>query len=962
MKKFLKKFFKWLGILLLLILALLITLPIIFEDDIAQAIKDTANEELNATFDFGEYDLSIFSDFPNFTLTVHEVSLTGVDTFEGVELAHIGTMELTIDLYSIMSDKYEIRKVGLDEPNIHVLVLENGMANYDIAKPSTDTVPTPTEEPVDSAAPFHLGLSDYYIRNANVVYDDRAGDMYLDIKGLTHEGHGDFMTDLFTFNTMTEMVGLTYEMEGVKYMNEAAVKLKADLDMDMANMKFTFKENELDINELVLGFDGWLAMPADDIDMDLSLKAQKTEFKNLLSMVPAVYATQFSSIETSGKMSLDAYCKGTYNETNMPGFGAELHVDNAMFHYPDLPESVENINIDATVKREEGPDLDNTIVNVQRFNMSLAQNPVNIKLGVTSPISDPNIDCNIKSQLDLANIGKVYPLEEGEQYNGNVTADVELKGRLSALEEERYEDFVAQGQVILMDMMHRAEGILYTTELKSMYMNFSPQMVELPQLEAKVGNSDFSANGRLDNLLSYVFKDEELAGTFTLNSNYIDLVELMAEAPSTATPAAEGTEASTTSVEGETTVAVEEEYEYGVVPVPANINFNLDANITKLRYPYDEGVILDLENIVGKVKVREEVAYLTDVSVDMLQGNVIMDGYYNTRDINAPLVDLDLKVTDFDFKQSAETFNTFELVAPFLKKAQGTYSTNFGLSTVLGSDFMPVYSTMNGNGNLKSKSVAFEDWEGLNKLGEALKMEDKTQTQEFKNVNMTYGFRDGKVFVEPFNVNLFGEEAEISGTTSFEQDLDYNIAMDVNPNKLGEGFTSLANSALERANAAGANMSLGNSVPVTVKVHNKVTEPKYKVAFPELGGEDLKEELIEEVKEQIEEVKEEAIEEVKETASEQAAKLIAYAEKRAAQIREEAAKQAEKVRKEGYDAADKIEQEAANENIVKRKAAEKLAEKTRKEADDKANKIVEEADARAKKVIDDAKAQAAKLE
>jgi hypothetical protein len=79
--------------------------------------------------------------------------------------------------------------------------------------------------------------------------------------------------------------------DGMKYLKNVKADIKADLDMDMPNMKFTFKENEATINQLVLGFDGWLAMPGDDIDMDIKWNAKKTDFGTLLSLVPAEFAT-----------------------------------------------------------------------------------------------------------------------------------------------------------------------------------------------------------------------------------------------------------------------------------------------------------------------------------------------------------------------------------------------------------------------------------------------------------------------------------------------------------------------------------------------------------------------------------------------------------------------------------------------------------------------------------------------
>ena len=55
-------------------------------------------------------------------------------------------------------------------------------------------------------------------------------------------------------------------------------------------------------------------VPKDDIDMDIKFNCKQTEFKSLLSLVPAVYAKDFASVKTAGKLSLNGFAKGIYND------------------------------------------------------------------------------------------------------------------------------------------------------------------------------------------------------------------------------------------------------------------------------------------------------------------------------------------------------------------------------------------------------------------------------------------------------------------------------------------------------------------------------------------------------------------------------------------------------------------------------------------------------------------------
>ena len=120
-KSLVRRVVKWAGITFFLLIILIILLPILFKDEIVQFIKDEANVSLNAELDFGEVNLSLLSTFPKFSLEINDLTLIGVDEFEGIELVEIKQTNLKLNLWSVISgDQYEISSVGLVEPKIHV--------------------------------------------------------------------------------------------------------------------------------------------------------------------------------------------------------------------------------------------------------------------------------------------------------------------------------------------------------------------------------------------------------------------------------------------------------------------------------------------------------------------------------------------------------------------------------------------------------------------------------------------------------------------------------------------------------------------------------------------------------------------------------------------------------------------------------------------------------------------------
>ena len=300
-KSLLRRILKWTGITFLLLIILIIAAPFLFKKQIVQFVKDTANQELNAKVNFGEFDLTLLSSFPDFTLSVDSVSVANTGDFEGDTLLYAKNLTVGLNLMSVINgDKYEIHTISIDQPRIHALVLKDGKANWDITKPSVDT----TTGVVDTtkAAPFKMGLEKFEIKNAYIVYDDASMGFYTELYNMTHTLSGDFTSDNFVLETLTEIERFTMNYGGVAYMNKVKTRIKADLDADMPKFKFSFKENEFSFNELTLGLDGFFAMPGDDMDMDLKFKANQTEFKYILSLEGVDVATNLKWIMSSNSL------------------------------------------------------------------------------------------------------------------------------------------------------------------------------------------------------------------------------------------------------------------------------------------------------------------------------------------------------------------------------------------------------------------------------------------------------------------------------------------------------------------------------------------------------------------------------------------------------------------------------------------------------------------------------------
>lgn len=924
-KSLLRRIFMWTGIFLVLVIGSLIAAPFLFKDQLVQLVKDEANKQLNADVNFGEFGLNLFSSFPDFRFNIENVTIVGRNEFKGDSLLALKELSLDINLMSVINgDNYQVNALRLDNPRINAKVLKDGKANWDIVKPSTDTakVETASTEPTK----YNLRLSSLIIKDAFVIYDDEEAGMSANIEDLDYELKGDFSDELLSSKNDLQIAKTTFGMGGINYLTETAIKAKGDVDIDLKANKYTFKQLEVFLNELGLNLDGFLTMEEKYMDMDLSLKTTKGDFKSILSLIPVVYMKDFEDVKAAGTVALSASAKGIYNDKRYPAFHAALLVENGSFKYPALPKSVDNIFIDAKVDNSNG-DLDATIIDVKKFNLVMGGNPINMHAFVKTPISDPDFDFGALGTINLGSIKEYIPLEKNEELNGVIKADVAVKGKMSYIDREQYELLTARGTLEANSMKLKLESLPYEVFLGAIKLGFTNKFVELSSFSARMGKSDIRATGRIDNFLEYIFRDELIKGNFTVNSDVLDINQLTSS---------NSTSTETTEKPAETTSSTSES---SVIEIPDNIDFELTTNLRKVFY---DNLILD--NVNGKVIMRGERLTMENLNTNTLGGQLRLSGYYDSKNTKAPDVNLNFYVDNFDFATTFKTFNTVQKMAPIAQYASGKFTVSLeNFTGKLNSDMEPDLNTITANGVLKTSSVRIGGFGPFVKLGEALKI-NELKSMGFQNVNFSYKIKDGRAVISPFDVKIDKVKATIFGSHGFDRTIDYTWRMQIPRSLFGAQANSTINGLINQANSAvGTNFQPGETIYVDVIFGGTDTKPTVKTSIKE--G----------LKSTLNEVKEQVVEVVKEKVAEQVDKIMEDARKEADKILADAKIQADKIKKEGYAAADKLVSDV--KNPLAKLAAQESMKAAKKETDKKVQKILDDAKAKSDKVLRDAQAK-----
>ena len=226
-----------------------------------------------------------------------------------------------------------VRAIELDHPRLSLVKLKDGSANWDITKKDTTAA-----APADTAGrAMAVSLRRFEIDSGVVAVDNQAGNLKASVVGFDQSLAGDFGADQLTIETRAHADEVSLEFAGIPYLKKVRLDLSTDVAADLAKKRFTLKQSGVRLNELTLAFSGSVASVGDRLALDVAFGAPKTEFKHILSLVPAVYTRDFASVQTSGSLAVSGKVKGEYAENAFPSLALNAKVENGTFRYPDLP-------------------------------------------------------------------------------------------------------------------------------------------------------------------------------------------------------------------------------------------------------------------------------------------------------------------------------------------------------------------------------------------------------------------------------------------------------------------------------------------------------------------------------------------------------------------------------------------------------------------------------------------------
>lgn len=788
-----KKILKIIGITLLVLVLLLIAIPFVFQSKIKDIVKRTINENLNAHVEFSDVNLSFIRSFPQAQVGVSDLVITNFEPFKDETLATAKSITLNMSIKELFKSADEgpivINEINLKEALVSLKTNKRGETNYDITK---EKEPNTTK---DSSDGFTLDIKDYAIDNSAVTFLDESLNTTFYITELNHSGKGTFSGEVSELDTKTS-ARVSLKIDSTEYLSNNDFKLDALIGLDLANNKYTFKENKALINQLPIEFQGYVKMLEEGQEIDITFENPGSNFKDFLAVIPKTYSKDLDKVQTSGNFKIKGIIKGKMTEETIPTLDINMVSNNASFKYPDLPKGIDNISINASVINTTGL-MDDTYVDLQTLNFKIDQDVFKSSAVIRNLTKNITVNAHVDGVLNLANLKQAYPIDLEEDLSGILVANLNTSFDMEAIESNAYQRIKSDGNLNIKGFKYDSEEMVNPIEISEAAIAFNQETIKLTTFNASTGKSDIKANGVLHNFLGFIFSNKKLEGDFNVNSNAFYLSDFMAE----------DTSDNSESKSGSPTEAFK---------IPAFLDCKIHADAKTVYYDN-----LTLKNVKGNLYIKDEKAVLRDMSTNIFDGKLLLDGYVDTAS-KTPTFVMNLDMNQFDISQAFNGLELLQSLAPIASALQGKLNSTIALSGNLGNDFTPDLNSINGTAfaQLQTTEIKPKNEALVNALNGALSFVDFSKL-DLKNLKTNLTFENGMVNITPFDLHYKDIDININGSHSFTNNMNYKAVFQVPAKYLGSDINRLIGKIDEQA--------VNNiSIPVSANITGTFNNPNVK--------------------------------------------------------------------------------------------------------------------------------------
>ena len=434
-----------------------IALEVICIPKVTNKILAYVPDYMQAEAEVGELDYKL-SSWPNVGLKANKLVIyTHIPEVRDTLLA-VDTLDVAVDVMAFLNEN----KVNIDHIWAKCLMANaqtiNGVNNWDVfpaSEETTDTTSTPMPEirwqnvEIDrvnlsyknDTAQFNIAVNDLLLHSKKGLFKSDAivAGAELGAESILYSAHpnttyevGKFSTKLIAANTergtllKTDLLMPYVKLQDEEFsIDSTSCALKAGVMADTTFHKFTVKELVLNLDNSSVSASGNAEIVSkEEIYTDLALALSSPKIENIIALAPKSVVDMLQGIRLQGAINAEATAKGYYDgKEKLPVVNVNVDLKNIKGSAPERNAKLDRLDLKANARYNQNS-KDSTFVQVDNFYVKTGRSYLKLNANAKYKGGKEYIKANVKGDVDLYAMNKLYPFLENGRIKGVMSADL----------------------------------------------------------------------------------------------------------------------------------------------------------------------------------------------------------------------------------------------------------------------------------------------------------------------------------------------------------------------------------------------------------------------------------------------------------------------------------------------------------------------------------------------------------
>ena len=296
-----------------------------------------------------------------------------------------------------------------------------------------------------------------------------------------------------------------------------------------------------------------------------------------------------------------------------------------------------------------------------------------------------------------------------------------------------------------------------------------PGLIELTDAKMEMGRSDIEVTGKLYDLEKTLLERKTLRAELTVNSDTIDVNELIKTLNEGVTLDEETmTELITNSDE---TVKTQDSTSMKTFVVPKGIDFTFESKLSKVLFGD-----MEIDDVHGLITVKDQNIHLANLQMKTMAANMATSLRYQAKDTTEASMDFDFELTDIDIANLVSLMPALDTLFPMATSFEGKVNFKMQGKSDLDANMGVVIPSLQTIARIEGFNLVVLDGETFSELSKMLMFKNKE-----KNIIDSLSFEmmvhGNEMEVFPSLVTVDRYKVAIGGTHKLDMTYNYHVSV-----------------------------------------------------------------------------------------------------------------------------------------------------------------------------------------